>query len=98
MAIDTEALALYGAPENFNTDQGAQFTSSLFTSILETNGVAISMDDRGRAIDNVFVERLWRTIKYEHIYLNTASSGTELREGLARYVEFYNFERPHDGL
>ena len=94
----TEAIAIYGAPEIFNSDQGSQFTSSQFTSILECHDVAISMDGRGRAIDNVFVERLWRTIKYEHIYLNPASSGTELREGLARYIEFYNSERPHDGL
>ena len=94
----TEALALYGAPEIFNTDQGSQFTSSQFTSILETHGVAISMDGRGRAIDNVFVERLWRTIKYEHVYLNPATSGSELREELAKYIEFYNAERPHDGL
>lgn len=98
VAALTEALALYGAPEIFNSDQGSQFTSSAFTSILESHGVAISMDGRGRAIDNVFVERLWRTIKYEHIYLNPAASGTELREGLARYIEFYNAERPHDGL
>ena len=94
----TEALALYGAPEIFNSDQGSQFTSSQFTSILECHDVAISMDGRGRAIDNVLVERLWRTIKYEHIYLNPAASGTELREELARYIEFYNSERPHDGL
>ena len=94
----TEALALYGAPEIFNTDQGSQFTSSAFTSILESHGIAISMDGRGRAIDNVFVERLWRTIKYEHIYLNPAATGSELRERLAEYIEFYNAERPHDGL
>ena len=75
----TEALALYGAPQIFNTDQGSQFTSSQFTLIVETHGGVISMDGHGRAIDNVFVERLWRTIKYEHIYLNPAASGSELR-------------------
>lgn len=93
-----EALAHYGPPKIFNSDQGSQFTSSEFTSILESNGVAISMDGVGRAICNVFVERLWRTLKYEHVYLNPARSGTELKEGLARYIEFYNTDRPHDGL
>jgi putative transposase len=94
----TETIAFYGTPEIFNTDQGSQFTGSAFTSILESRGVAISMDGRGRAIDNVFVERLWRTIKYEHIYLNSADSGNELRDGLAQYIEFYNANRPHDAL
>ena len=79
----TEAIALYGAPEIFNSDQGPQFTSSQCTSILECHGVAISMDGRGRAIDNVLVERLWGTIKYEHIGLSPATSGAELGEGLA---------------
>ena len=90
----TEAIAVYGAPEIFNTDQGVQFTSSAFTSILESHGVAISMDGRGRAIDNVFVKRLSRTIKHEHIYLNPAASGSELRDGLAEYIEVYNAEPP----
>ena len=76
----------------------ARFTSSAFTSILESHGFAISMDGRGRAIDNVFVERLWRTIKYEHIYPNPAATGSELRQRLSEYIEFYNAERPHDGL
>ena len=94
----TEAMALYGTPEIYNTDQGSQFTSSAFTPILESHGVAISMDGRGRAIDNVFVERLWRTIKYEHTYLNPADSGSELKAELGKYIEFYNANRPHDGL
>ncbi len=96
-----EALeaALVGArPRIFNSDQGTQFTSRDFTRRLEDAGVDISMDGRGRVFDNIFVERLWRTIKYEEIYLKAYESVTELLEGLTRYIEFYNNERLHQGL
>ncbi len=85
-------------PEIFNTDQGAQFTSIAFTSVLDTNDVAISMDGRGRAIDNVFIERLWRTVKYEDIYLKDYETVDELYQGLASYFAFYGQERPHQAL
>lgn len=85
-------------PEMFNTDQGAQFTATEFTGRLERAGVKISMDGRGRAMDNVMVERLWRTVKYEDLYLRDYADGTAVRRGLDRYVRFYNTERPHQGL
>jgi putative transposase len=87
-----------GRPEVFNTDQGAQFTAEAFTGRLEGAGVAVSMDGRGRALDNVFVERLWRTVKYEDIYIKGYESVPELRRGLARYFAFYNGERLHQSL
>jgi putative transposase len=87
-----------GMPTIFNTDQGAQFTADEFTSILEGAGIQISMDGRGRALDNVFVERLWRTVKYEHIYLNDYDRVPDLEAGLHRYFQFYNLERPHQSL
>jgi putative transposase len=92
-----EALSL-GKPEVFNTDQGVQFTAEAFTSRLERAGVAVSMDGRGRALDNVFVERLWRSVKYEDIYIKDYDSVPELHDGLARYFGFYNHERPHQSL
>lgn len=93
-----EALDEYGAPEVFNTDQGAQFTSKAFTGVLEATGIAISMDGRGRALDNIFVERLWRTVKYEDVYLKGYATVAELTLGLAQYFAFYNGERPHQAL
>lgn len=87
-----------GQPEIFNTDQGVQFTSLAFTSRLEAAEVAISMDGRGRALDNVFIERLWRTVKYEDVYLKDYTSVRELEQGLQRYFEFYNHQRPHQAL
>ena len=87
-----------GRPDIFNTDQGSQFTAEQFTGCLERAGVKISMDGRGRAMDNVMVERLWRTVKYEDIYLRDYADGAELRSGLGRYFRFYNTERPHQGL
>jgi len=95
-ALD-EALA-GGRPEIFNTDQGAQFTSLAFTGRLEQCGVAVSMDGRGRALDNVFVERLWRSVKYENVYLHDYETPREAERGLASYFEFYNDERPHQAL
>ena len=85
-------------PEIFNTDQGVQFTASAFISRLEGAGVRVSMDGKGRCLDNVFVERLWRTVKYEDIYLRGYESGPELWAGLKRYFAFYNEERPHQSL
>jgi putative transposase len=87
-----------GSPEIFNSDQGTQFTSEAFTSILRGNGVKISMDGRGRVFDNIFIERLWRTIKYEEVYLKEYSSVREATENLARYFHFYNWERIHESF
>jgi putative transposase len=87
-----------GRPEIFNTDQGAQFTAASFTGRLESAGVAVSMDGRGRALDNVFVERLWRSVKYEDIYIQGYDTVPGLHRGLATYFAFYNDERPHQSL
>ena len=93
-----EALRAHGRPKIFNTDQGSQFTSMAFTRALLEAGVAISMDGRGRALDNIFVERLWRSVKYEDIYLKGYASLPELLLGLTEYFAFYNHERPHQSL
>ncbi len=92
-----EALE-YGKPEIFNTDQGSQFTSEQFTGMLLSNDIKISMDGKGRAIDNVFVERLWRSVKYEELYLHSYETGEEVYRGLKQYFEFYNHERQHQSL
>jgi len=93
-----EALQRHGAPEIFNTDQGAQFTSEAFTDVLKAHHISISMDGKGRWVDNVFVERLWRSVKYEDVYLRAYETPTELRAGLTRYFEFYNTRRRHTAL
>jgi putative transposase len=93
-----EALARYGRPEIFNTDQGSQFTSHDFTSVLLKNEIAISMDGKGAWRDNVFVERLWRSIKYEEVYLRAYDSVAEARALIGRYLAFYNGRRPHSSL
>jgi putative transposase len=93
-----EMALVHGCPEMFNTDQGVQFTSLAFTSRLERVGIAISMNGRGRALDNIFVERLWRTVKYEDIYLKDYGTVPVLEAGLERYFTFYNYERPHQSL
>ena len=93
-----EAIEKYGKPEIFNTDQGVQYTSEVFINMLKTNEIKISMDGKGRAIDNIFIERLWRTVKYEHIYLNVYQDGLSLHKGLCAYFEFYNTERTHQSL
>jgi putative transposase len=85
-------------PEIFNTDQGSQFTSQSFTSALEAAGIRVSMDGRGRALDNVFIERLWRSVKYEDVYLRDYATGQELARGMTAYFQFYNYERVHQGL
>lgn len=93
-----DTLAMYPAPAIFNTDQGSQFTADAFTSVLLGAGIQISMDGKGRAIDNIFVERLWRTVKYEDIYLKAYTNGWELEAGLQTYFRFYNTKRFHQGL
>jgi putative transposase len=96
-ALD-EALARFGRPEIFNTDQGSQFTSTAFTGRLASAGILISMDGRGRWLDNVFIERLWRSLKYEDVYLKGYADGREARAGIARWIGFYNARRPHQAL
>jgi putative transposase len=93
-----EALARFGKPEIFNTDQGSQFTSAAFTGALAAAGVRISMDGRGRWMDNVFIERLWRSLKHEDIYLKGYTDGREARVGIALWMAFYNSHRPHQAL
>jgi putative transposase len=93
-----EALARFGKPEIFNTDQGRQFTSAIFTGTLTAAGVKISMDGRGRWIDNVFIERLWRSLKYEDIYLKGYADGHDAKRGIADWITFYNHRRPHQAL
>ena len=93
-----EALARFGRPEIFNTDQGSQFTSSAFTSVLQRAEVRISMDGRGRWLDHVFIERLWRSLKYEEVYLKGYADGREARAGIGSWFSFYNGSRPHQAL
>ena len=93
-----DALAHFGRPTIFNTDQGSQFTAGDFTRVLRDRGIKISMDGKGRYLDNIFVERLWRSLKYEEIYLHPYDSLTEAREGIGRYFRFYNDARPHAKL
>jgi putative transposase len=93
-----EALACYGKPEIFNTDQGCQFTSDEFITVLKTPSIRISMDGKGRWMDNVMIERLWRSLKYECIYLHAFETGSEVRQGLKHWIDFYNTRRPHSSL
>ncbi len=93
-----DALARHGRPEIFNTDQGSQFTGAAFTGALASNGIAISMDGRGAWRDNVFVERLWRSVKYEEVYLRAYETVSEARNSIGRYLDFYNGRRPHSSL
>jgi putative transposase len=93
-----EALAKHGKPKIFNTDQGSQFTGAAFTGLLIKNGIAISMDGKGAWRDNVFVERLWRSVKYEEVYLRAYDSVSEARKSIGRYLDFYNGRRPHSSL
>jgi putative transposase len=93
-----DALREHGTPEVFNSDQGSQFTSAAFTDVLKREGVSVSMDGRGRALDNIFVERLWRNVKHEDVYLKGYANMAELTVGLAQYCAFYNTERPHQSL
>jgi putative transposase len=93
-----ESLLRHGRPEIFNTDQGAQFTSQAFTGLLKSHEVQISMDGRGRVQDNIFIERLWWSVKYQYLYLWTFDNGTELRHGLSQWFQLYNQERSHQAL
>lgn len=92
------AIRLNGAPEIFNTDQGAQFTSTDFLSVLTTHDFKISMDGKGRWMDNVFIERLWRSVKYEDVYLKDYRTIVTLKQGLGGYFQFYNHDRPHQSF
>lgn len=93
-----EAVSRYGAPEIFNSDQGSQFTSKKFTDVLESRGVSISMDGRGRAQDNIFIERLWWSLKHQYLYLHAFENGSHLYRGLKTWFEFYNQDRSHQAL
>ena len=93
-----ECLEWYPTPEIFNTDQGSQFTADLWINLLKDNGIQISMDGKGRAIDNIFIERFWRSYKYEYLYLNVPNGGKELFDQSQEYFRFYNFERKHQSL
>ena len=94
----TDALERYGRPEIFNTDQGSQFTSLEFTAVLKDSGVAISMDGRGRCMDNIFIERLWRSLKYEAVYLHELTDGFAAQRAIANSLHFYDTQRPHSAL
>ena len=94
----SEAISFFGVPEIFNTDQGSQFTSEAFTGKLQENNIRISMDGKGSWRDNVFVERLWRTIKYEEVYLHAYTDVPEARAAIGKYLTFYNSKRPHSSL
>ncbi len=93
-----EALARYGSPEIFNTDQGSQFTENDFTQLFKDRSIAISMDGKGAWRDNVFVERFWRSIKYEEVYLRAYETATDAKASIGRYIAFYNERRPHSSL
>ena len=93
-----EAIAKYGVPEIFNTDQGSQFTGEAFTGVLKQHQIKISMDGKGRWVDNVFVERLWRSLKYEHVYLHAYASVAQAKAGIASYLDFFSRARPHSSL
>ena len=93
-----EALTRFGRPDIFNTDQGSQFSSFAFTAVLKDADIRISMDGRGRWMDNVCIECLWRSLKYECVYLHAFETGSELRVGLTRWIGYYNADRPHSGL
>ena len=96
--VAEEAMESHGTPDIFNTDQGSQFTSEVFTGIMKERNIQISMDGKGRAIDNIFIERLWRTVKYEYVYLHAVEDGVQLYDGLNKYFSFYNYQRPHQSL
>jgi putative transposase len=93
-----EAIQKYGTPEIFNTDQGSQFTSFAFTSVLKDAGIKISMDGKGRFMDNIFIERLWRSLKYECVYLHAFDTEGEAKTKIGKWIHFYNTKRPHSSL
>jgi len=93
-----EAISRFGAPEIFNSDQGSQFTSEAFTGLLKKHDVQISMDGKGRCMDNIFIERLWRSLKYEEVYLKAYDSVSQARKGIGNWIVFYNTIRRHQGM
>ena len=93
-----ECIRVHGAPEIVNSDQGSQYTTKAWEDLLTGYGIQVSMDGRGRCKDNIWIERFWRSIKQDYIYLNPAETVTELREGISNYIMFYNYERPHQTL
>jgi len=97
-SVTQEAVRKYGKPEIINTDQGSQYTSDVFINFLKENNIKISQDGKGRALDNVYIERFWRSIKYEDLYLKAYENGTELYRGIKEYIKFYNTERRHQSL
>ena len=97
-AVLKETIRKYGAPEISNTDQGSQFTSHEFLEVLRENNIAISMDGKGRALDNIYIERFWRTLKYEYVYLNPADDGLALHAGIKKYIKYYNQKRRHQSM
>ena len=92
------AIAQYGKPEIINSDQGSQFTCALWLEFVDGSDIKISMDGKGRALDNIFIERLWRTVKQDYVYLNPASNGTELYQGLRQFLNYYNTRKTHQGI
>jgi putative transposase len=98
VSVIEQAIATHGVPQIINSDQGSQFTSDMYVALLTEKGIKISMDSKGRAIDNIYIERLWRSVKYENIYLFVYTNGKALYEGLDAYFTFYNMKRPHQGL
>ncbi len=93
-----ECVERYGCPEIINSDQGVQYTSKKWVELLEEKGIKISMDGKGRCKDNIWIERFWRSIKQEYIYLNPADTVAELRQGIGKWIQFYNYERPHQSI
>lgn len=93
-----ESIEQYGCPEIINSDQGVQYTSKKWVELLEEKGIRISMDGKGRCKDNIWIERFWRSIKQEYIYLNPADTVLELRQGIGKWIKFYNYERPHQSI
>jgi putative transposase len=96
--VITEAIRSHGTPQIINSDQGSQFTGDVYISLLKSHSIQISMDGRGRARDNIFIERFWRSIKYENIYLNPCENGQQLYKQIEDYMQFYNNKRPHESL
>jgi putative transposase len=98
LTVLKNAILIHGKPEIVNSDQGSQFTCELWISYLESQGIKISMDGKGRALDNIFIERLWRSVKYDYVYLNPANDGNELYHGLREYFDYYNHHQAHQGI
>ena len=98
LSVLKQAISLHGKPEIINSDQGSQFTCALWTDYVENAGIAISMDSKGRATDNIFIERFWRTVKQDYVYLHPAENGTELYGGLKQFINYYNTQKPHQGI